>query len=120
MHSTLFILDKRYRDLNQQAIDEIKELLESIGINISINDEYDEDQKTEFLSVVLTDEFEQKKTRNAGRKSKSIKGMITIEDIEKMITEKTADVVARKLGISRATLFRKLKKAKEEGYKYLY
>lgn len=102
---------------NIDTIDELKEVLESIGIEISINDKH---QGMEFLSVILTDEFEQKRTRNAGRKNKSIKGWVTVEDIEKMIAEKTAEVVAKEFGISRATLFRKLKKAKEDGGKYLY
>lgn len=117
MRTVFLNLDRQYRELNQQSIDELKEVLESIGIEISIDDKH---QGMEFLRVILTDKFEQKRTRNAGRKSKSIKGMITVEDIEKMIKEKTADVVAKKLGISRATLFRKLKKAKEEGDEYLY
>ena len=117
MRTVFFNLDKQFRELNQQSIDELKEVLESIGIEISINDKH---QGMEFLSVILTDEFEQKRTRNAGRKNKSIKGWVTVEDIEKMIAEKTAEVVAKEFGISRATLFRKLKKAKEDGGKYLY
>lgn len=117
MRTVFFNLDKQFRELNQQSIDELKEVLESIGIELSINDKH---QGMEFLSVILTDEFEQKRTRNAGRKNKSIKGWVTVEDIEKMIAEKTAEVVAKEFGISRATLFRKLKKAKEDGGKYLY
>lgn len=117
MRSVLFNLDKQFREFNQQSLDELKEVLESVGIEISINEKY---QGVEFLYVILTDEFEQKRTRNAGRKNKSIKDWVKVEDVEKMISEKTADVVAKELGIGRATLFRKLKKAKEEGDEYLY
>lgn len=114
--AALFVLDKNVNEHNKEEIEKIRDVLKSVGIEIKIS----EDQDRDYLYINVTNEFTEKKTRNAGRKNKSIKGWVKIEDVEKMISEKTADVVAKEFGIGRATLFRKLKKAKEEGDEYLY
>lgn len=56
-----------------------------------------------------------KNKRGAGRKQKLVKGSYTLEEVEKMIAEKGAEEVSTQLGISRATLFRKLKRCRSLG-----
>ena len=63
-------------------------------------------------------------TRNAGgSKAIKIKGeyqSIKVSDVRKLMREYTAKVVAEELGISRATLYNRLKEAEENGYDELF
>ena len=63
-------------------------------------------------------------TRNAGgSKAIKIKGeyqSIKVNDVRKLMREYTAKVVAEELGISRATLYNRLKEAEENGYDELF
>lgn len=61
-----------------------------------------------------------KRTRKAGPKEIKI-GHISVEHIRnRMNTGETAEMIAKELGISRKTLFRRLKDAKEKNQKYLF
>ena len=44
---------------------------------------------------------------------------ITLEEVEELIAEKNAETVAKELGISRSTLFRKIKYAKAQNDLFL-
>lgn len=57
--------------------------------------------------------------RSNGRKKKSLYRVMTVEEIRKMVAEKNAEEVAKKLGISRRTLYRRLEQAEKSGDKYL-
>lgn len=57
--------------------------------------------------------------RSNGRKKKSLYRVMTVEEIRKMVAEKNAEEVAKKLGISRRTLYRRLEQAEKRGDKYL-
>ena len=63
-------------------------------------------------------------TRNAGgSKAIKIKGeyqSIKVSDVRKLMKEYTAKVVAEELGISRATLYNRLKEAEEQGIDELF
>ena len=63
-------------------------------------------------------------TRNAGgSKAIKIKGeyqSIKVSDVRKLMKEYTAKVVAEELGISRATLYNRLKEAEEQGLDELF
>lgn len=76
-----------------------------------------------FFNITYDDvQVYRKLNRSPGRKRKELNSafMLDVEDVERMIDEQTAAVVAKKLGVSRRTLFRRLEKAKEKGTKYLY
>lgn len=57
--------------------------------------------------------------RSNGRKKKSLYRVMTVEEIRKMVAEKNAEEVAKKLGISRRTLYRRLEQAEKSGDKHL-
>lgn len=61
-----------------------------------------------------------KLNRSPGREKKNISRVLTVREVRKMIDEKTAEVVAGRLGISRRTLFRRLAQAEKNGDKYLF
>lgn len=72
-------------------------------------------------AVLIDDEkFHRAKTRLAGRKLKPVKSggyivNVTVMEIEERMKSETANEIAASLGISRATLFRRLKFAREFG-----
>lgn len=96
---------------DKNTIKELEYLAELIGGTI----------KTEKLPyrkrVVLlsydTDLLKRNYKQKLGRKEKRLEKGIELIELEKQIKEKGAEQVAKDLGIGRATLFRKIKKAKE-------
>lgn len=64
-------------------------------------------------------EFKKIRARGAGRPSKRMKKTVKTEEICKRMKNETASQVAEDLGISRETLYRKLRAAKQYGYEYL-
>lgn len=59
--------------------------------------------------------------RSAGRKKTRMNCIaLTVEEARKRIEEETAEEVAKSLGISRRTLFRRLAEAEKNGDKYIY
>lgn len=92
---------------NQENVDRLKELLNKIGVDATL--------KGNLLTIGYQEEtVKEKTTRNAGRPTLDIKE-ISVEEINKRIKESNAKTVAAELGISRATLFRKLQYAKDNG-----
>lgn len=64
-------------------------------------------------------EVQKKISRNAGKpRIKLNSGMVDLDIIKKRIKEDTAESVAQELGISRRTLFRRIKEAEEGGTNY--
>lgn len=75
-------------------------------------------KSTDVSLVINYDMLEvyRKLNRSTGRKKKGIApGVARVSKIKKEIEESTAEEVAQRLGISRSTLFRRLKKAEENG-----
>lgn len=65
-------------------------------------------------------EVYRKLNRSPGRKKKNTnQRIVSISKIKKEIEKSTADNVAKRLGISRSTLFRRIKNAEEKGEKYI-
>ena len=60
-----------------------------------------------------TDLLKRSYRQKLGRKEKRLENGIELIELEKQIKEKGSEQVAKDLGIGRATLFRKIKKAKE-------
>lgn len=96
---------------DKNTIKELEYLAELIGGEL----------KTEKLPyrkrVVLlsydTDLLRRNYRQKIGRKEKRLENEIELSELEKQIKQKGAEQVAKDLGIGRATLFRKIKKAKE-------
>lgn len=76
----------------------------------------------DYLIVTYDDvEIYKKLHRSNGRKKISLTRIaLTVDEVRKMIDRDTADVVAENLGISRSTLFRRLKSAEKNNSKYIY
>lgn len=89
-------------------------MLERLGITYEIVD--GREKYHCFYVNFKWDEYKMQKklTRNAGAKRKHVPwNQNKVEDIRKRMETESAEVVAKSLGISRATLFRKLKEAEE-------
>lgn len=70
---------------------------------IQIND------KTTYLKIKVDKDIVKRKSRNAGRKVQHPQEMYTYRQVKEMLSELTKDEVAKKLGYSRATFYRRLK-----------
>lgn len=70
--------------------------------------------KTSLLTIRIDSEkVKNKLNRNAGRKRRCTEKTYTLEEVKKMLKNLTAKEVAENLGLSRATLYRRLKDAEE-------
>ena len=58
--------------------------------------------------------------RSLGRPKKSVSRIMSVKEIREMMEEKNANEVAKKLGISKRTLFRRLADAEKSGTKYIF
>lgn len=95
----------------------ISKQLERVGVEIGFDD------GGMFLNIDES-KLHRMITRNAGgSKAIKIKGefqSIKISDVRKLMKEYTAKIVAQELGISRATLYNRLKEAEEQGLDELF
>lgn len=103
---------------NLENINELAELLDGIGIKIKIK-EFEDSSKGIKINYDI-DEIERKLKRNAGRKHIDCLVNMTVEEVrERMNKGESAKMIASELGISRSTLFRKLKYAEEHDIEFL-
>lgn len=106
---------------NTDDILQLRKFLEGININFdtSVHDvesSYGIKEDWKIFSFCWEDqEVEKAITRNAGAHKKYLRKRISVEEVRKRIQESNAEQVAFELGISRSTLFRKLKYAEENG-----
>lgn len=107
--STIFYLNEYFWEDNKKAVSQLNTILSKLGMTAEI------DKKAQFLSIKTNTDFVKKSKRNAGRKTQYLDKVYYLEEIEKKIAETNADTVARELGISRSTLFRRIKMARESG-----
>lgn len=103
-----------FRD-GTNEFEQLKRQLSAMGIDLYLS-------AGNWAAEVDTDVFYKTKTRLAGRKLKPIKkdgfiADVSVEEIEQRMAKETADEIAASLGISRSTLFRRLKFAREFGVK---
>ena len=100
---------------DKKEFKKLQELLKSMGISMI----HDGKGSEEHVSIVWDDgKIKKIKSRGAGKKEKFVIGdggcPITLSEVEDMIKELGADETAVKLGIGRATLFRRLKRARAD------
>ena len=94
----------------------LNELVGGLGIKFDVV----EKQNTHLLKISYDRDVVKKKVkRNAGAKRKYISRSVPVAEIRSRMETETAEQIAKSLGISRPTLFRKLKYAEEWGYDYI-
>lgn len=92
-------------------IHELIEIMEKAGISMDIDEEY--------LTITYdTNDVWHSYTRNAGR-HRIESSNISVKEAEQMIRDSSAIETAKVLGISKATLYRRIKEAKESGNRYI-
>ena len=109
------------RKLNGNKEDALKltEALQPFGIQVKLEETkfMDDDDYYNLMFVFDESELEQRRTRNAGIKVKYHEEAYdqTYGSIKIRLDSETQEHVAKSLGMSRMTLYRKLKKAEELG-----
>lgn len=82
---------------------------------------YPNNEKQHYLKISYSkSDLKKNISRNAGPTRKTLSENVDIESVKKQIEEDGVESVAHNLGISRATLYRRLKEAKEQGYETLF
>ena len=111
---SLFPLSLEPSDKDKELISKLNSILERMGGSIK----YEEYRRTSsdnlhrYLVVGYTETGAKTFTgRNAGRNKKMTTGskLYSVGEVRQMLQERNADEVAAELGISRSTLFRRLK-----------
>lgn len=107
---------------DEYTLFQLERLLEPMGVEIKLH-------TTSALlgnaSAVLQINYERSKlravrTRNAGRKNRESALTISVQELEQIIMEQGSEQAAAMLGFSRATMYRRLKYAKEHGYSLIW
>lgn len=101
---------KKFSLNEENKIDELNELLEGFGVQIDL----------QAQNVYVDEErLKQMRKRNAGRhyailRENGFLAHITKGQVRERMKSEKAEEIARKLGISRRTLFRRLKEARSD------
>lgn len=116
-----FILNHTPEGENAEVISELNATLLKMGCgHIEIKEHVDPSHNAYYPVMVIN--FNSKAAegynrRGAGRNKKRCDGgLFYVSEIKKMLETKTADEVAKDLGISRSTLFRRLKDKDDNRY----
>ena len=105
--------------ISKSSVDEmiknLRKLMDLVDGEVSVVDNDPLKQKTTVM--VKYDEclIEKRMNQKVGHPTKAMLEEVDLKDLEKRIKERGAKAVAEDLGVGRATLFRKLKKARESG-----
>lgn len=104
-------------EANNERLEELNQLLNSLGVKF----ETKESDNFPLLAITYDPEKIRKKlSRGAGAKPKFMDRTVLVDDIKHRMENETADEIAKSLGVSRSTLFRKLKHAEEAGFDYIF
>lgn len=107
----------RKMNSNWDEANKLSQALKSFGIQVKFEDTtfMDDNDYSKLTFVFDETQLEQKRTRNAGIKVKYNEDAYdeTYGSIKRRLETETNDAVAKSLGMSRMTLYRKLKKAEE-------
>lgn len=81
---------------------------------------YLNNEKQHYLKISYSEsDLKKNISRNAGSTRKTLTESQSLDSINSRIKEVGVESVANELGVSRATLYRRLKEAKEEGFEML-
>lgn len=105
-----------------EKVSELNNILSQVGVSLELEEHRAENDIYTSLAIRYNPQkIKEKLKRNAGRKGSVITGDWTVGQIrERMKQGETAEDIAKELGVSRATLFRKLKEAEDRTSKNLY
>lgn len=104
----LLSTDEYSQEKNIESVSLLNMTLNKIGIEVQIS------QNGTCVNFIKKEECRTKLTRNAGKPRKQI-GIFSLSEIEERIQKIGAQKVAEEIGISRATLFRRIREAKMTG-----
>ena len=114
MKETLKIYLGNYN--NETHIKKLIELVESTSATVSLK-HLESNYEYEYLEIQCDQENVYKKvTRKAGRKKIFSQSYRTYSEVKEMMNKDSAENVAKELGVSRSTLFRRLKAHEELGF----
>ena len=119
MKSVNIAVDGKYAEESaQEMIEDLREVLEKLGITVDITEGFHD---TKYLSFRYdVDEIRKKAGRNAGAKYKaSKKAMSVAEAKERMEKGENAAILAKEMGISRSTFYRRYKESVESQSDYI-
>lgn len=105
-----------------KKVSELDGLLSQVGISLELEEHRTKSDVYTSLAISYNPQkIKEKLKRNAGRKGSIITGDWTVGQIrERMEQGEIAEDIAKELGVSRATLFRKLKEAEDHNYRKLH
>ena len=105
MKSVNIAVDGKYAEESaQEMIEDLREVLEKLGITVEITEGFHD---TKYLSFRYdVDEIRKKAGRNAGAKYKASKKAMSVAE-------------AKEMGISRSTFYRRYKESVESKSKYI-
>lgn len=111
-----FFLDEQIDDKKKKRIKELSKTLKKVGVEMQI---YESESGMQMLAVEVdlmkTNTVIEQHSRNAGRKKKAQRlGCITPQEFLQKVEENGVDRVAEEYDISRRTVYRRIKLAKEE------
>lgn len=109
-------LKHELEELDIEKINELNELLGSLGIHFDLRESIG---CSIFGITYDREQIISKLNRGAGAKPIYMDHSVLVDEIKRRTENESTEDIAKSLGISRSTLFRKLKHAKESGYNYI-
>lgn len=108
-------INQEEKEENEEAVSLLNSTLNRFGIDVEF------DTKLNQVRFIKTKDYRKKVTRGAGKHRKQhTYGIIELKEVEQKIEMIGADNVAKEMGISRSTLFRRIKEAKNNEDDYIY
>ena len=116
MEKDLFYwLDEEHENDDFSEIEMLNDVISKAGVTVEI--------KRYSSGVGINFKYDTEKVKNqrgAGRPKYKYQYTVTVDEVRQRLNAgETAEQIAKDLGISRATLFRKLKYAEEKGFKFI-
>lgn len=116
--SAAFVLTGCPDESKKKIISQLNEILQPTGSSIALDSLENDDNTTSYylcirVSPTAAADYSR---RGAGRKPKQTKELIPVKEVRKMLEQRSADSVAAQLGISRSTLFRRLKELDDDDF----
>ena len=123
MKSINIAVDGKYAEESaQEMIEDLREVLEKLGITVEITEGLsDPKYERKYLSFRYdVDETRKKAGRNAGAKYKTGKKVMTVAEAKKRMEKgENAAILAKEMGISRSTFYRRYKESVESQSDYI-
>lgn len=119
MKSVNIAVDGKYAEESaQEMVEDLREVLEKLGITVEITDGSQDVKYLSFQYDVY--EIRKKAGRNAGAKYKPGEKVMTVaEAMERMEKGEKATILAKEMGISRSTFYRRYKESVENKSEYI-